>query len=84
MQMKRNVSYLLTCLSILIFSSCEKHSWEDQTKVVTEVIRDEDGKVIKEIKTPQITEKGAKRFFVEPHGNAAHGDAKAKEKKAGH
>ena len=73
--MKRNVSYFLTCLSILIFSSCEKHSWEDTTEVVIEVIRDEDGKIIKEIKTPQIIEKGAKRFFTESHGSTNHGAA---------
>lgn len=71
--MKRNVSYFLTCLSILVFSSCEKHSWEDTTEVITEVIRDEDGKIIKEIKTPQIVEKGAKRFFTEHHDSSNHG-----------
>ncbi|MDB9741839.1 pre-mRNA-splicing factor ISY1 [Akkermansiaceae bacterium] len=78
--MKRNVSYLLTCLAVLISSSCEKHSWEDQIVKVKEVIRDEDGNVVPggETEIDQISEKGAKRFFIEV-GHDDHGKGHSAE-----
>lgn len=65
-------------LFLFLLASCEKHPWNDQTKEITETIRDDDGKVVEEIKTPVVDVKGAKRFFIEP-GHSVHDESNKKE-----
>lgn len=64
--------------------SCEKHSWEDVVKIEKEIIRDENGEIVETFDTEVVSEKGAKRFFIEEShgGHDSHGDQSKDTKKA--